>query len=155
MDDLPYKPGKSPQELEEGARREWEVELKKRESADKRRLTRVRNAKKSTSTRRGSPATQSRTGKTKRPVKSLPPMAGQPRDHLGRFARKAGAVLWGATKATGRVIKATVKGVKSAHKTVKRVNAAARRRDRLAERERAVRLREREKKLGKTRRRKR
>src|SRR5579859_6082987 len=49
------------------------------------------------------PPAKRRTTAT-RPVKPLPPLGAkqteQPRDHLGRFARKTGAVLWSGAKAT-------------------------------------------------------
>ncbi len=95
-------------------------------------------------------ATRKQTAKAgSRPVKKLPPMRlpgeEQPRDALGRFARKTGTFLWGAT---GKVIVGTAKGIKKAHKTVKRVQTNARRRAKLEERERRIALAEREKKLG-------
>jgi hypothetical protein len=127
MEDLPMKPRSAPT-----------VKRKPASSA-------------SPSPRRRSTATRNQTAKTaSRPVKPLPPMKSteQPRDSLGRFARKTGAVLWSGAKATGRAIRGTARGIKKAHKTVKRFNADMRRRDRLEERERRIALAEREKKLG-------
>ena len=84
------------------------------------------------------------------PKKELPrSSASQPRDHLGRFASTAGAVLWGAAKGTARVVAGGVKVARSAHKAVSRAKSSARRRANLEMRERAVTVREREKKLGK------
>lgn len=87
-----------------------------------------------------------------RSKKSLPPVRlpgeEQPRDSLGRFARKTGAVLWGAAKGAGRAVVGTAKGIKKAHKTVKRVRAAGRRRANLEARERRIALAERERKAG-------
>ena len=154
MDDMPYKPGKSPAEIEEGARREWQAELKKREAAAKHKSTRDANAKRRPPTARETTtrATKKQTARAgSRPVKKLPPMRAsgeQPRDRLGRFARKTGAVLWGAAKGTVKAVKSTAKAVGKAHKTVKRVSANARRRANLEARERRIALAEREKKLG-------
>ena len=84
--------------------------------------------------------------KRKSPVKKPPsPMkTEQPRDHLGRFARKAGAVIWGAAKGTVKAVKGTSKAVESVHRTVKRVQANARRRAALEHRERKLDLHKRE-----------
>jgi len=133
MEDFPYKPGQSPQEREIAA-------LRQELAREKARNARKQPAKRKT--------TRSQKVSTPKPKKSLPPVRllgeEQPRDHLGRFARKTGAVLWGATKATGRAIKGTAKAMKRAHKTVKR--ADIRRRARLAMRE--LKLKERERKAG-------
>src|SRR5215813_12063063 len=44
------------------------------------------------------------------PKKELPRSSvSQPRDHLGRFARKTGEILWGITKGTAMTIVGTVK----------------------------------------------
>jgi len=122
MEDLPMKPRSAPT-----------VKRKPASSASK-------------SPRRRSTATRNQTAKTTaRPVKPLPPLGAkqteQPRDRLGRFARKTGAVLWSGAKATGRAIRGTARGVK-------RIRSDMRRRARLEERERRVALAEREKKLG-------
>lgn len=162
MDDMPYKPGKSPEEIAEGAKREWEAELKKREAAEKRRATRAANAKKRPPTTRQTTtrATKKQTGRVgSRPVKKLPAYrlpGEQPRDSLGRFA-SYGAAVWRGTKAvargTRRAVKATAKTVKSTHRAIKQSNATARRRANLEHRERALALRERAAKLkGKSRR---
>jgi hypothetical protein len=130
--------------LNPSARFEME-DLPMKASAKKKTATRAATAKKSPSPRRRSTVTRSKTAKTTaRPKKSLPPMrtpGEQPRDSFGRFARKTGAVIWGAAKGT-------VKAVGKAHKTVKRVRSDMRRRARLEERERRISLAEREKKLG-------
>jgi hypothetical protein len=86
-----------------------------------------------------------------RPVKKLPPMrtpGEQPRDSFGRFARKTGAVLWGAAKGTVKAVKGTAKAVGKAHKSVTRVQANARRRASLEATERKIALVERERKAG-------
>jgi hypothetical protein len=155
MDDMPYKPGKSPAEIEEGARREWQAELKKREIAAKRKATRDANAKRRPPTARQTTVKRTQTARAgNRPVKKLPPMrtpGGQPRDSRGRWV-KVGAALWSGTKATVKgtvkAVKGTAKAVGKAHKTVKRVSANARRRANLEARERRIALAEREKKLG-------
>lgn len=59
----------------------------------------------------------------------------QPRDHLGRFARKTGAVLWGVAKGTARAVVGTARVAQKAHKAVSRAQSDARRRARLEERE--------------------
>lgn len=137
-EDLPIKPEVQMQELRaEIAELRQELAKQKRASAPRPAVRRKRTVVKS--------------AQIARPVKKLPPMktpGEQPRDNLGRFASKTGAVLWGATKATGRAIKSTAKAVGKAHKTVKRVQSAGRRRARLEERERKIALAEREKKLG-------
>lgn len=170
MGDMPYKPGKSPEEIAEAARLEREEEAKKKArreaTAAKRKAStstttkRPLTARETTEARRRKPGVaktsraQSSQVTASRPKKQLPQMrtpGEQPRDNLGRFASKAGAALWGATKATargtGRAIKATHKTVKSAHKAIKRSNAAARRRADLEHKERALALRERAAKL--------
>lgn len=73
--------------------------------------------------------------------RSAPTKQEQPRDKLGRFARKTGQVLMGAAKGTA-------KAVKSVHKTVKRVRADSRRHASLEHRERKIALVERERKAG-------
>lgn len=135
MDDLPLKPAPTP----------------------------AAPVRKRTPAKRKSPTRQAQTVKASaRPKRQFPPVRlpgeEQPRDRFGRFARKTGAVLWSATKATGRAVAGTVKTVRKAHKTVKRVQSSARKRANLEARERRIALAEREKKLGirkKVRRRKR
>lgn len=129
MDDLPYKPGKSPAEIEEGARREWQAELKKREAAAKRKATREANAKRR-------PATTTRKQMAKagsHPVKPMPKMhtpGDQPRGPDGRWI-KVGKAVWSGTKATGRAAKhvlfgtaaivgGTVAAAQSGHRIVKK-----------------------------------
>jgi hypothetical protein len=92
-----------------------------------------------------------RTAKTPpRPKKELPRSSvSQPRDHLGRFARKTGEVLWGAAKGTVGLVAGGVQAARSAHKRVQRVQAAGRRRRKLEMRERAVEVAEREQQLRK------
>jgi hypothetical protein len=85
-----------------------------------------------------------------KPKKELPRSSvSQPRDHLGRFASKAGAVLWGAAKGTVNVVAGGVKTAQKAHKTIKRGQARARRRKNIELRERAVAVAKAEQKLGK------
>ena len=105
---------------------------------------------KSTTRRRSTSTTRSKTARVgSKPVKPLPPMHGdQPRDALGRFARKTGQVLWGAAKATGKAVVGTAKALHRTHKAVKRAHAGYKRRARLEEREQRITLAEREKKLG-------
>jgi len=132
MDDMPYKPGNSPEEIAEGARLEWEAEQKKRAANAKRQATRAANAKKRSATppsarrRSTTPATRSKMAKvsTTRHPKPLPKLGAKekPRDARGRWV-KVGAALWSGAKAAGRAIGGTAKGVKKAHKTIKRVNA--------------------------------
>lgn len=142
MDNMPYKHGMSDAELEERAQLEREQEAKKKAAADKRRATRAANGKKSPSARSRSTATiRSKTAKasTTRPPKPLPKLGAKekPRDAHGRWV-KVGAVLWGATKATGRAVKSTAKTVSKAHKAVKCVGAVGRRRRNLELREREI-----------------
>ena len=85
--------------------------------------------------------------KRKAPVKKPLPIE-QPRDRLGRFARKTGQVLWAGAKATGKAIKGTAKAVKSAHKTIKRAQSSARKRAALEYRERKLDLHKREQASG-------
>lgn len=91
-----------------------------------------------------------RKSPVKRKPKPLPTLQGgeQPRDRLGRFARKTGQVLWGAAKVTGKAIKGTAKAIKRAHKTVKRVQANGRKRAALEHRERRLDLHKREQAAG-------
>jgi hypothetical protein len=150
MDDMPYKPGMSPEEIAEGARREWEEEQKKRA---RRRTAKPPSQRKPTATRRTSGTFRAQTAKTaKRPVKRLPPLgskqAVQPRDRLGRFASKVWAGTKMAVKGTARVVGGAVKTARKAHKTIKRAHKAGQRRARLEERERRIALAERKKKLG-------
>jgi hypothetical protein len=105
--------------------------------------------KRKTTTSRSSNRQTAKTA-TARPKKELPRSSvSQPRDQWGRFARKAGTVIWGAAKGTAQAIAGGVKTARSAHKTIKRVNAANRRRRNLEMRERAVDIAEREQKLRK------
>ncbi len=98
-------------------------------------------------TRRRSTTTRAKTAKSgTRPVKPMPQE--QPRDSLGRFARKTGQVLWAGVKTAGRAVVGTAKGIRKAHRTVKCVHAGYRRRARLEEREKHIALAEREHKLG-------
>jgi hypothetical protein len=84
------------------------------------------------------------------PKKELPRSSvSQPRDHLGRFARKTGAVLWGMAKGTARAVVGGVKTARKAHEAVSRAQASARRRQKIEMRERAVAVAEREKSVGK------
>lgn len=101
---------------------------------------------KGTATRKRRSSSSTAKSKTKRPVKPSPKQ--QPRDTLGRFARKTGQVLWAGVKATGRAVVGTAKGIKKVHKTVKRSRAGYRQRANLELRERRLALAEREKKLG-------
>lgn len=101
---------------------------------------------KGTATRKRRSSSTSPKSKTKRPVKPSPKQ--QPRDTLGRFARKTGQVLWAGVKATGRAVVGTAKGIKKVHKTIKRARAGYRQRANLELRERRLALAEREKKLG-------
>jgi hypothetical protein len=80
--------------------------------------------------------------------KPIPPSAAQPRDHLGRFASHAGAVLWGIAKGAGKAVVGTAKVANNAHKAAKRVNAAKRRSKNIEMRERAIAIREREQALS-------
>lgn len=135
MEDLPVKPQPAP----------------KPAAPAKRRTARPPTARQTTESRRKTRTSNARVPKAvKRPVKPLPPMRGeaQPRDHLGRFARKVGAGLWGAAKGTGRAIAGTVKGARKLHRKIKHVRAAGRRRANLEAKERRIALAEREKKLG-------
>jgi hypothetical protein len=118
MDDLPYKSGKSPAERAEGAKREWEAELKKRAASEKRQATRAANTK-----RRPTTVKRTQTARVgSRPVNKLPPMCTpgeQPRDNLGRFASKTGQVLKGAIFGTAHVVGGTVAAAQVGYKTVK------------------------------------
>lgn len=100
---------------------------------------------KGTATRKRRSSSTSPKSKTK-PVKPSPKQ--QPRDPLGRFARKTGQVLWGAAKGTVKAVKGTVKTVKKVHRTVKRIHSGARQRANLELRERKIALIERERKTG-------
>lgn len=136
MEDLPVKTDVQMQSLRD------EIAELRQELSRQKRATRPTVRRK---------RTVARTAQVARPVKKLPPMktpGEQPRDNLGRFASKTGAVLWSGAKATGRAIVGTANGIRKAHKTVKRVQASGRRRARLEEKERKVALAEREKKLG-------
>jgi hypothetical protein len=90
-----------------------------------------------------------RTVGKKKPAPN-PPCKGeqQPRDRLGRFARKTGHILWAGAKAAGSAVVGTAKTVKRAHRTIKRVRSSARQRSALELRERKVAIAEREHRLG-------
>jgi hypothetical protein len=122
------------------------------ESAKSKKKKVVRQKRKATTETR-SIATRSNQQVAKtpaRPKKEIPRSAvSQPRDHLGRFARKTGAVLWGVAKGTVSAVAGGVKTARKAHKTVKRVQASSRRRQKLEMRERELAVKEREQKLGK------
>lgn len=150
-EDMPIKPEVEVQWLkDEVAELKKELAEQKRSAPPRRRKAPVKRppTARETTTR----ATKKQTAHAgNRPVKKLPPMrtpGEQPRDSFGRFARKTGAVLWGAAKGTVKAVKSTAKAAQSAHKTVKRVSANARRRANLEARERRIALAEREKKLG-------
>jgi len=119
MDDLPYKPGMSPAERELAALRE-ELAKEKARNAKLQAARKRSTAKKTTTVKRAQTAQPAR-----RPVKQLPPLKlpgeDQPRDRLGRFARKTGSVLKGALFGTARVVGGTIAAAQSGHKTVKRV----------------------------------
>lgn len=66
---------------------------------------------------------------TSGPKRPLPRSSvSQPRDHMGRFASKAGQVLWGAAKGTVSAIGSGIKTAKKVNKTIKRSQTASRRR---------------------------
>ena len=135
MEDLPMKASTTKAQSEKSA-------------VAKASTTRSSTAK-PTPVRRRSTTTRRKTATSKRPVKPLPPLQGdQPRDALGRFARKTGQVLWGAAKATGRAIVGTAKGIHRTHTRMMRAHAGYQRRARLEERERHIALAEREHRLG-------
>jgi hypothetical protein len=139
MPDIPMKP-----ELELKRLRE-EVAFLQKEITQQKRASSSKPARKRKSTRTTTSVKQ--TAMTvKRPVRKLPPLGAkqteQPRDRLGRFARKTGAVLLAGAKATSRAVAGTVKGVRKAHKTVKKIKRAAKRngtKEGLVKRKRVVR----------------
>src|SRR2546430_17682678 len=119
MNNLPYKPGQSPEELEIARLKE---ELRKERSRNARTSPRPTapaskppTARQTTAQRRkptNARARQSQTVKsTARPKKSLPPMrtpGEQPRDNLGRFASKAGDVLKATARGTSKADRKSV-----------------------------------------------
>jgi len=138
MPDIPMKP-----ELELKRLRE-EVAFLQKEITQQKRASSPKPARKRKSTRTTTSVKQ--TAMTvKRPVKKLPPLGAkqteQPRDRLGRFARKAGTFIVGT-------VASSAKTIRKAHRTVSRVRAAGRRRANLEARERKLALAAREKKLG-------
>jgi hypothetical protein len=118
-----------------------EIEPAKKKVVRRRKTASTTTAKKSAQT--------SVPARTPRP---LPASSAQPRDHLGRFASKAGALLWGATKATAvgtaRAVVGTVKAGKKVHKGVKTYQKQQKRRQNLEMRERNVTVTQQEIQLG-------
>lgn len=109
--------------------------------ASKQKKKVVRRRKKNSTTK----AKQSTT--PTQPKKPIPASSVQPRDRLGRFASKAGSLLWGATKGTARAVAGTVKVGKKVHKGVQAHQKQQKRRANIELRERAVAVAEREQQL--------
>ena len=109
----------------------------------------VRRRKKTSTTKAQKTAQASVPARTPRP---LPASSAQPRDNLGRFASKAGALLWGASKApavgTARAVVGTVKVGKKVHKGVQTHQRQQKRRQNLEMRERNIAVTQQEIQLG-------